>query len=305
MSCKKISPLIKLDICDEDIVVTLTQYTDEQGTPPETIVMNSVQFSNTLYTLKAIEHQLLLDSQKPAVFSGGLSDNLVVSPVDRPKAPTPPENFGELFASMEGSDWILNQNVAMIEEVDNMPSERDDYLEAPVDGTAKKMEITDEIYDPINFHVSTSSVACEQNTNATAMSPHTERLYQLYHPTPVKNEYKPLLDESSVDKDSNSPKKIEKRVTMRKQYLEKYAKVICKRFWQFFEERCSDVKSNRAFLAKTLKEQIETLFDELHNSVSEQEFNENVGCPLDKDIFVSCNKTKARLINAVFKMANE
>ena len=77
------------------------------------------------------------------------------------------------------------------------------------------------------------------------------------------------------------------------------------RFWQFFEERCSDVKSNRAFLAKTLKEQIETLFDELHNSVSEQEFNENVGCPLDKDIFVSCNKTKARLINVVFKMANE
>ena len=67
MSCKKISPLIKLDICDEDIAVTLTQYTDEQGTSPTIIVMISVQFSNTLYTLKAIEHQLLLDSQKPAV----------------------------------------------------------------------------------------------------------------------------------------------------------------------------------------------------------------------------------------------
>ena len=105
--------------------------------------------------------------------------------------------------------------------------------------------------------------------------------------------------------DSKSPKRIEKRVTMRKQYLEKYAEVICKRFWHFFEERCSDVKNNRGFFAKTLKEQIETLFDELHNSVSEQEFNANVGCPLDKDIFVSCSKTKARLINAVFKMANE
>ena len=77
------------------------------------------------------------------------------------------------------------------------------------------MEIMDEIYDPINFHVSTSSVACEQNTNAAAMSPHSERLYQLYHPKPVKNEYEPLLDESSMEKDSKSPKRIEKRVTMR------------------------------------------------------------------------------------------
>ena len=93
---------------------------------------------------------------------------------------------------------------------------------------------------------------------------------------------------------------------MRSVYLNKYAKLLCEKFWNAFDARCADAKNNRSFLRMTQKDQIGKLFDELHASVSEQEFEEAiVGCSMGKDIFVTCTKTRAKLIVLMNKMVNK
>ena len=108
------SPFVKIDIGVDGISVTLSQDKDENDplSSMVDIVMDSVQFSNTLYTLKAIERQLILDSQQ---------ENQ--SKEDRPKSPTPPDNFEQLFANMDGfnydnnTQWMLEPTIASNEEI--------------------------------------------------------------------------------------------------------------------------------------------------------------------------------------------
>ena len=116
--------------------------------------------------------------------------------------------------------------------------------------------------------------------------------------------------EDDRDKNNTSTttvaKKVEKKGLVRNVYLNKYAKLLCGKFWDVFDARCTDAKNNRAFLRMTQKEQIGKLFDELHASVSEQEFEKTmVGCSMGKDIFVTCTKTRAKLITLINKLVNE
>ena len=101
-----------------------------------------------------------------------------------------------------------------------------------------------------------------------------------------------------------SLKKIEKRAFVRNCFLTKYAKLLCKKFWNTFDQRCLDVKNNRSFIRLSSKEQIKSLFDELHASVTDKEFEEMVGCPMGKEIFVTCTKTRVKLINLVIKLVD-
>ena len=79
-------PFVKINIGVDGIIVTLSK---------EIVMDDGVQFSKTVYTLKAIERQLISDSQQENPNTLELKD-------DRPKSPTPPNNFEELFANMDG-----------------------------------------------------------------------------------------------------------------------------------------------------------------------------------------------------------
>ena len=54
-----------------------------------------------------------------------------------------------------------------------------------------------------------------------------------------------------------------------------------------------------------MKNKIVGLFDELHNSVTAEEFDGTIDCALGKEIFVSCSKTKLKLINLIYKIVSE
>ena len=134
MSRNSSSPVfVQLDIGVNGISVTLSQNKDENDPLASMvdIVMDGVQFSNTVYTLKAIERQLILDCQQPNAFE--LKE-------DRPKTPTPPENFEELFANMDGfnnTEWMLDPAVASSEEVVDVSSTNQN-----INCDAEKMEVS-------------------------------------------------------------------------------------------------------------------------------------------------------------------
>lgn len=100
--------------------------------------------------------------------------------------------------------------------------------------------------------------------------------------------------------------KIVKKGSMRSRYLNKYAKLLCTKFWDAFDLKCADAKNNRAFLRMTQKEQISKIFDEIHLSVGEEEFTKALeGCAMGKDIFTSCSKTRAKLLALIYQFINE
>ena len=199
------SPFVKIDIGVDGISVTLSQDKDENDPLSSIvdIVMDSVQFSNTVYTLKAIERQLILDSQQ---------ENQ--SKEDRPKSPTPPDNFEELFANMDGfnngnnTQWMLEPTIASNEEIVVSSS-----INQNINCGAEKMEVSfgeekerqfshqqesiaaaaalpteeEEEYDPVNFsiaqYVPTMGAADATTATCAADKHFDEKIYQLYHPS--------------------------------------------------------------------------------------------------------------------------
>lgn len=299
MQCQ--TPSIKFEQVgqDGDFIITLSQAVCENEYT--FIVMDNRQFADVMYGLKAIESQLLLDSQKQFVNNESAPNMPITSREEGFNPETFPSNFEELFSSIpcdsQFTDSIMKDSVG----VSTSDLEKCE---------GNQMEIITEEYDPINFQIEEPTQEKENKQNVE-MSPHTERLFQLYHPSVtkedtvkyVKGEEKPT--QARLEKDEHFTRKSEKRVTMRKKYLDKYAQILSERFWQAFEEKCGDLENNRAFLMKTTKEKVETLFSELHASVTQQEFDDKVRCPLSKDIFISCNKTKSKLINIIFKMVSK
>ena len=124
---------------------------------------------------------------------------------------TIPSNFEELFSSIQCDSQFTDSPIIMKDSVGLSTSD----LEKCEDN---KMEIITEEYDPINFQIEEPTQEKENKQNVE-MSPHTERLFQLYHPSVtkedtvkyVKGEEKPT--EARLEKDEHFTRKSEKRVT--------------------------------------------------------------------------------------------
>ena len=357
------TPMIRFESNVGIIRVTLVQQ-KEKDESSAIIIMDGAQFSNVLYALKAIEKQLICDGQRYAA-----NDVEPIDCVAEDRAKTSPENFNELFASIDGiSHWSL-QAVASNEEVLTDINSSDAIENMAVGGNEDEVNkgrvifyqqkedddnmvdlSTDEIYDPVNYSISqygnTKAVVCttaetldeclyqpsiivksepcdiERSKEiamdapppppqpsipitTTAIRAQLPLHYDSISTTPLNTLLPPFHYQhppSTVD--TTSLKKIEKRASVRNCFLTKYAKLLCKKFWNTFDQRCLDVKNNRSFIRLSSKEQIKSLFDELHASVTDKEFEEMVGCPMGKEIFVTCTKTRVKLINLVIKLVD-
>ena len=320
-------PSVKLSI-GNDVNVILCQHSDEKGDVE--IVMNAWQFSNTIYSLKAIERQLLIDGQKEhnnlSIANYGIQGDEDVENCS--KTPIESANFNELFSCplpndvsphlMYGDDQMVDVQSTNEEKSTNLLT---------VDRTYQQQSEQEE-YDPVKFCI-TQPGERDEGKEMTEMETDTfdEQLYRLYHPSTVTvkrelAESDAIIEQARFEAPPPPPpsppppsvnyetedvfvKKSEKRVTARVHYLEKYAKLLCEKFWQVSDARCSNPKNYRAFLKMSIKAKIGNLFDELHTSVTVDEFDRKVCCPLGKEIFITCSKTKVKLINKMFKLISK
>ena len=281
-------PSIRLEVSDDgkNIYVTLCQ---ESGSGERMeIVMDSRQFSSTLYALKAIELKMMADNNinnnEMYNVSGRTAVNIFEE--NRPNTPTPPANFAELFANVEQcSNTVLQDESGKEDELAVMNGAICDYdennisqLEQPFvdDENHSAME-----YDPVNFQIDKYS---EDEVNSKYFD---QKLYELYHPETIKKEMVKLAEsdkEVFPEKASSTPPQQEssqsvnktetKKVKSGKQdvFLDKYTKLISKKFWEAVENRCSDAKNNRNFVLMKLKDKLSCVFDELHAAITESEF---------------------------------
>ena len=251
-------PSIRLEVSDDgkNIYVTLCQKSGS-GERME-IVMDSRQFSSTLYALKAIELKMMADNNinnnEMYNVSGRTAVNIFEE--NRPNTPTPPANFAELFANVEQcSNTVLQDESGKEDELAVMNGAICDYDENNIsqldDENHSAME-----YDPVNFQIDKYS---EDEVNSKYFD---QKLYELYHPETIKKEMVTLVEsdkEVFPEKASSTPPQQEssqsvnktetKKVKSGKQdvFLDKYAKLISKKFWEAVENRCSDAKNNRNF----------------------------------------------------------
>ena len=127
------TPRIKLSCDGLDVVVTISQET-QSGEITE-VIMKGSQFSCTMYILKSVETQLIADQQQTYDQN---SEREV-----RPKSPTPPSSFEELFEN-------INQPIS---------TECDGETEAVTDEQTFEMSIVsengdeDDEYDPVNLEI--------------------------------------------------------------------------------------------------------------------------------------------------------
>ena len=360
------TPMLKFESVDSMIKVTLVQQ-NEKDDNTAVIVMDGTQFSNVLYTLKAIEKQLIQDGQQYIVNNNNKEPiGCMVHGIA--KNTMSPENVNDIFTFMDGnSHWSLqaitsNEEVLTDNDFGNAMEvcENEDVNKSQTLLYQKKEEdnslanlLTDDLYDPVNY-----SMYQYGNTNAEVGATAETLNEGLYTPSIVIKrescEFKeseeiamnvppspqppsvPITSSSSTtsiqlpfqyESISTKPlntllspshshyppsalksiplKKLEKRSTARSYFLAEYAKLLCKKFLDAFDLRCLDVKNNRSFIRLSTKEQIKSMFDELHTSVTDKEFEEKVGCSMGKDIFVTCLKTRLKLINLITMMVDD
>lgn len=343
---------VKFEVVEGEMIVTMVQNEEENGTLTNNeIVMNARSFANTIYILKALEEKLNADCNKQ-IFSQDEEAERLADNVEniRPKTPTPPDNFEELFANIKSFDenvdndnsvWMHESAAVRSNEI-GIPTDGEQETtnrNASIDETDEKRNISEyasgnEEYDPINFSI----IPYEPITVPVKSG---KRFYNVKEEKEEKEDHNSLsfkstssssseiemmdIDEAekqarnldtsvsvNVEECENSGKndiiteKIVKKGSMRSRYLNKYAKLLCTKFWDAFDLRCADAKNNRAFLRMTQKEQISKLFDEIHLSVGEEEFTKALeGCAMGKDIFTSCSKTRAKLLALIYKFINE
>ena len=109
------TPMLKFESDDSMIKVTLVQQ-NEKDDSTAVIVMDGAQFSNLLYTLKAIEKQLIQDGQQYIVNNNNKEPiGCMVHGIA--KNTMSPENANDIFTFMDGnSHWSL-QAITSNEEV--------------------------------------------------------------------------------------------------------------------------------------------------------------------------------------------
>ena len=316
-------PSIRLEVSDDgqNIFVTLCQ---ESGSGERMeIVMDSRQFSSTLYALKAIELKMMAENNNTNnneaynVYDGTAAN---ISEEKRPNTPTPPANFAELFANVEQCSNTVSQDesgkedgLVVMDGVICDGDENNNQLEQPfVDDKEHNFDGAVE-YDPVNFQIDRD---VEDEVNSKYFD---QKLYELYHPetikkevlTPVESDNEVFPEKASASPPQESSRSANKTGTKKAKsgeqdvFLDKYAKLISKKFWEVVENRCSDAKNNRNFVLMKLKDKLSCVFDELHAAITESEFGEEVCDSFGKDYFTSNGKRKIKLINIILKYANK